>query len=864
MRLRQWLIELNLFEMDAVHDQIVKIQRWFTRVYIIALSVVLVILSIHAIVEDIPQHIEIRDPTFKLYNKLQDKYSLDCPCSNVAIPYEQFAQFAPQYHQVCSSDFVTQRWIDYLYNPSTTPFYYPEDFRSTASQQFQLLAILCRLSIQAINDSLHLFNNTKFISAQLLSKNLFRAQIQAHIHAFKTSTLKKFSHTLDFVRNLLYGNTLLSVSQTFYPFQLWQNNGFWSAGIDITFCLYHLNIYCCQCSLYPHCKAYAGFFGDQLLDAHDPDKIYAHLDIVDGWYIGCSPIDSLLYSTLKSFYNQTTIDSFLLFFRNSSDNFTCLNANHPTIFPPNYTTLETIIKASFIEEWNDNIDYVSYFNICAPKLCTYTSDEHILHSISTVLGLYGGLSIILRFLISIIIKLVIWRTHRTSPTEEPSSWLQKLKRALRDFNCFKSAMYDEPHDIYRQRWSTRVYILFLSVTLTIILLHIKLNVQVMQITVTKPSFSDVSNLQKQAFSLSLQCPCSYMSASMKHFVKFNPTYHEVCWNKHNFLVLYEWLIGHFGSTFTTNDFRQAGPIFKVLKSFCELSEITVSNAIHEFNATQLVTENLLTLELFTSRMNSSVTYLISGTSNRFFDMIMLIKETIRANQFAIPFAVNYQLVVRNNTGHVRVNLMINDQSLDVRNQSCSSFINQECKQQYYIDVYPPNCMNQGQRLTVDGFYVSFYPVESLLLSQLQCLYNTSFMHILGKTGCMTDYNKNFEALSQPSRFPINVTFLSLVNQLFIESWEPEFNYAAYFEQCQPQTCSYTVIEKPSLTSKITAMICLFGGLVILVRFLTPLIVGFILTCCHQQAHQEEPSETIQSQGKKDSKNTILMNPSDCW
>jgi hypothetical protein len=103
----------------------------------------------------------------------------------VSIPYEQFIRIVPRYHQICSSDFVTQRWIDYLYNPAMTPFYYPQDFRATASQQFQLLAILCRLSAQAIDDGLRSLNNTKLITSQALSKNLLDAQMQAHIDAFK-------------------------------------------------------------------------------------------------------------------------------------------------------------------------------------------------------------------------------------------------------------------------------------------------------------------------------------------------------------------------------------------------------------------------------------------------------------------------------------------------------------------------------------------------------------------------------------------------------------------------------------------------------------------------------------------------------
>ena len=39
---------------------------------------------------------------------------LTCPCSNVAIPYHKFIRLTPIFHQVCSSDFVTESWINLL------------------------------------------------------------------------------------------------------------------------------------------------------------------------------------------------------------------------------------------------------------------------------------------------------------------------------------------------------------------------------------------------------------------------------------------------------------------------------------------------------------------------------------------------------------------------------------------------------------------------------------------------------------------------------------------------------------------------------------------------------------------------------
>jgi hypothetical protein len=253
-----------------------------------------------------------------------------------------------------------------------------------------------------------------------------------------------------------------------------------------------------------------------------------------------------------------------------------------------------------------------------------------------------------------------------------------------------------------------------------------------------------------------------------------------------------------------------------------------------------------------SHMNSSVTDFESVTPTRFVDMLMLIREITRVNQFINVSPTNYQLVVQNGTGRLEVNLMIIDHLVDMHNQSCSGILNRDCKMQTFVDVYPSVCISIW--IPVDGFYTSFYGVESLLLSQLQCLYNTTFMHLLG-TLPNPAYNQHFPPLLQVSRFLVNVTFASLVDQLFIESWAPEFNYTAYYEQCQPRSCSYEVSKKPHIFSVISTVIGLFGGLSILFRFVTPLIVTYVVARFQRQA-QQETSEVVQRKGTKDFKNML--------
>lgn len=86
-----------------------------------------------------------------------------------------------------------------------------------------------------------------------------------------------------------------------------------------------------------------------------------------------------------------------------------LNPNVTSRFPTNSTAL-TLINALGIEEWNENIDYDAYYDNCNPAECFYTVTKNLQLStvVTTVIGLFGGLSVVLKILIPLIIKLVRW------------------------------------------------------------------------------------------------------------------------------------------------------------------------------------------------------------------------------------------------------------------------------------------------------------------------------------------------------------------------------------------------------------------------------------------------------------------------
>ena len=82
-----------------------------------------------------------------------------------------------------------------------------------------------------------------------------------------------------------------------------------------------------------------------------------------------------------------------------------LKANVTSRFQPN-STIGDILNAIAIEDWNEQIYYELYYRHCNPVNCFYTVTDkfNIPTVVTTLVGLVGGLSVILRILIPPVIK----------------------------------------------------------------------------------------------------------------------------------------------------------------------------------------------------------------------------------------------------------------------------------------------------------------------------------------------------------------------------------------------------------------------------------------------------------------------------
>jgi hypothetical protein len=119
----------------------------------------------------------------------------------------------------------------------------------------------------------------------------------------------------------------------------------------------------------------------------------------NGLFAGCLPLESLLTSTLACLYDEKCLETL--------QQYLAVNINISVLILPvqgqftHDSNIMEIISELFVHQWYLNISYDAYYATCAPMTCSYTYSEkaNLAYIISTILGFYGGLVVILEVLI---------------------------------------------------------------------------------------------------------------------------------------------------------------------------------------------------------------------------------------------------------------------------------------------------------------------------------------------------------------------------------------------------------------------------------------------------------------------------------
>jgi hypothetical protein len=259
-----------------------------------------------------------------------------------------------------------------------------------------------------VSDASFIFNQSSLITDQMLSYVEFMARAQQILDQFKLNTVVESKRSLAMIR-----------SQTATMYTTGETDISWrSSSYSTNFQAVVNEIENCSCGLNDDCKQKLELYNQ----TWSSNGIIGVLFNIPNMFSGCFNIPSLLQSSLECFFDQTCLNNVLRKtrvpreYQGNKMNVSILKINS-TRFSPNIS-VEEIINEMMIEKWGDNINYSQYYEQCAPKLCTYsfTSRNNALYVFTTMIGLFGGLSVALRIIVPLIVTWIRNRMRRRVET----------------------------------------------------------------------------------------------------------------------------------------------------------------------------------------------------------------------------------------------------------------------------------------------------------------------------------------------------------------------------------------------------------------------------------------------------------------
>ncbi|CAF4136534.1 unnamed protein product, partial [Adineta steineri] len=206
-----------------------------TRIFILTLILSLFGISIALLLMYQTTMITINHPTREQFELLPK--TAKCSCSRISFSYGKFTSLQTNFHQVCSSDFVTDRWLKAISSGVDSTYFYMQDFRTYGSAQFQALAAFCRLSKASTDQSITYFYQSTLLSPQVLSENVFQSQIRESINQFQTTASNTFKSQLRLINEMIIHNQLVSGLMT--NFIYYQKYSYFDGILQQVYSLYY-------------------------------------------------------------------------------------------------------------------------------------------------------------------------------------------------------------------------------------------------------------------------------------------------------------------------------------------------------------------------------------------------------------------------------------------------------------------------------------------------------------------------------------------------------------------------------------------------------------------------------------------------
>ncbi|CAF0883031.1 unnamed protein product [Adineta ricciae] len=876
-RLIRAIRELNLFSDHPLwssaltHAEQILNTRLFFFVLVISILTIIAYTSLRIRTHDITLENFSLDDFERL--EAHHPHTLSAPCTQLSIPYNTFVNLSSEFHPICSSFFISDKWISSLFLPNATT-HHLLDLRTFTFAQFRALALLCRTARRAVKNAQHTFASTHLVAHRAFSRAEFIRIMDVVFNNFKRNTIVNEKRIAALTSLSIVENRVISALRTNYYIQSKPGTRSYLAINGVYARQSMTNKSNCFCRPEGNrCVSPAGIFDKWM----PPETLNATQSIamprmqIPGLMAGCLPLESMRQSTLECLYNQSCIN--ILNFQLQRPRPKALKTSGSR-FPINATIESMFDESLFLESWQSKPNYEAYFAACAPRTLSYSYVGPVsLATIFTVcVSAFGGLVIAWQLIMPAIIKLwkrIVWSRRRrkhaatpNSPTSIEEAILSVAPRPLNQaviahahrtiftFNLFSQDDDNDPEDERAEIIATRLYILFLLIGLIILGCYTFITTHTNTYNFDSPSMDDFEELHLQHAS-GLECQCTHMSISHGRMLTIIPRYHEICTSE----FLQDYWLSYFGAvqldafelSFLTNDFRVSGQsFFELLKIFCKTTNETIQNALDVFYSNRFFTANAISREEFNVRMTDRMKQFEHQIISSFLNLVDLVHSSIKTNR----------LVTEMFTSDAPVSSFDNQTStwsLRFRprryySNSCSCALSNRCTRPIGF-YYQSDKVNSSPNITVPGLVLGCYPVDSFLLSTLECFYDRKCLKLIvdmydfDVIGLVLPLDKramNVSSLnSENSRFHPNSTIEEIFSQLFIEEWITSHNYTDYFARCAPKQCTYNVMQRFDMPYMITMMLGFGGGLSVVLEVILPPIVKLLRRWLRKRERRQE-------------------------
>ena len=301
--------------------------------------------------------------------------------------------------EVCTSSIITSTWLTSLYGYGSRASVRLQLDRPLLSKQHQIIGELCSTSNSTVYRAISNFNETTLISLFLLSRASLKLQMNVIIKQLIQQTPLELRRLTLATKHMLQGNLIATAFSTDWLTEYGNaSNDYVLRNVPRRY-----SNSTCNCAVSDECR--------------EPLKIGPPDLVLPGLYIGCYPIDGLRMSTFECFFSASCINTILSYldYYTLPDGSPPINFSLPEVLslvvePFNdsissrfskTTPVGTIIDDLFAEEWENITSFEKYYAACSPMACTYEFTERrgILYVLTSLLALYGGLTVGLRMMV---------------------------------------------------------------------------------------------------------------------------------------------------------------------------------------------------------------------------------------------------------------------------------------------------------------------------------------------------------------------------------------------------------------------------------------------------------------------------------